>query len=172
MTHIISAFPCLGKTTIYQLNKDVIFDREFNESRSQLGMSDEEREKFTTCCAQIINLQINAQYHDYIFVTDEQSIVSKIEIDNINNLITYIFPNIFDDDDMEGYRRRVINRSGEAWYKRVILPRLEIIPDLIKRYQEQGVDIRFTTENNPYIEDVFVFNDSIKLPNKSKFKVK
>ena len=43
MTQIISAFPCLGKTTLYQLNKKKIFDREFNESRSQLGMNALER---------------------------------------------------------------------------------------------------------------------------------
>ncbi len=28
---IIAAYPCLGKTTLYKLNKDIIFDREFKK---------------------------------------------------------------------------------------------------------------------------------------------
>lgn len=31
---VIAAYPCLGKTTIYQANKDKCFDLEFNESRA------------------------------------------------------------------------------------------------------------------------------------------
>lgn len=168
MTHVISAFPCLGKTTIYQLNKTCIFDREFNESRSQLGMNIEERIMFSNLCAKILNLQIESKYHDYIFVTDDKSIVSKININIIKNGMTFIFPNIFDKNDMKEYKKRVINRSGNEWYERVIIPRLDNIADLIFEYQKQGFDVRFTTASKPYIEDVFKFSDNIVLPRKNK----
>lgn len=59
MTKIISAFPCLGKTTIFSLNKDTMFDREFNESRSIKGMSIEDRDVFFQQCASIVQLQKN-----------------------------------------------------------------------------------------------------------------
>lgn len=164
MTHVISAFPCLGKTTLYQLNKERIFDREFNESRSVLGMNESEKYKFSHLCSEILNLQISTGHHDYIFVTDEKSIVSKLETGKSENSITYIFPNVFDKDVMEDYKKRVIVRSGVDWYNRVIVPRLATLPETIAGYQKQGVDIRLTDLSHPYIEDVFKFNSNIRLP--------
>ena len=39
MTIIISAFPCLGKTTLTNQNKEKYFDAEIYESRATKGMS-------------------------------------------------------------------------------------------------------------------------------------
>lgn len=119
MTHIISAFPCLGKTTIYQLNKKRVFDREFNESRSILGMNGTERDEFSQLCADVINLQTRTGYYDYIFVTDENNIVSRLKTNRSfleayqDTDITFIFPNVFNDEVMRDYKRRVVIRSGE-----------------------------------------------------------
>ena len=43
MTVIISAFPCLGKTTLTNQNKEKYFDAEIYESRATKGMSESEQ---------------------------------------------------------------------------------------------------------------------------------
>ena len=40
MTIIVSAFPCLGKTTLTNQNRDIYFDAEIYESRATKGMSE------------------------------------------------------------------------------------------------------------------------------------
>ena len=46
MTIIVSAFPCLGKTTLTSQNKDIYFDAELYESRATKGMSESQQKEF------------------------------------------------------------------------------------------------------------------------------
>jgi hypothetical protein len=54
---IISAYPCLGKTTIANSDKEKFFDREFFESRTVIGMSDDVIDKLFSSFADIIEIQ-------------------------------------------------------------------------------------------------------------------
>lgn len=54
---IISAYPCLGKTTIANSDKEKFFDREFFESRTVIGMSDDVLDKLFSSFADIIEIQ-------------------------------------------------------------------------------------------------------------------
>ncbi|MBF2389853.1 hypothetical protein IA525_03790 [Listeria seeligeri] len=162
MTHIISAFPGLGKTTIFQLNKERTFDREFNESRSVKGMSLLDAQTFFDQCANIVKLQLNSNVYDYIFITDHRSIVLRL----YQTSITHIYPNVFDEKIMEDYKKRIIQRNDLKWYERVIEPRLVDIQDYIEKLIQMGCDVRFTDIEHPYIEDVFSFEDFILLPKK------
>lgn len=161
MTKIISAYPCLGKTTIGNLNKDRIFDREFNESRSVRGMNEAQKSKFFDLCSQIVNLQIETGCYDYIFVTDDLEILKRLDVRP--NEITVIFPNIFDSKVRKEYKNRVIKRSGEAWFKRVISPEINNLAEKIELYRELGFDVRLT-EADEFIGDVFEFSNQIALP--------
>ena len=169
MTQIISAFPCLGKTTIYQLNKGRTFDREFNESRSVLGMSEQNKEHFYELCGEILRLQIQSNHYDYIFITDYEKIanlVANAMNDNGHGFgFTYIFPDVFNKDVMQDYYARVIKRSGVDWYERVIVPKLVNLSERIIELKQKGYDVRLTDLEHPYIEDVFCFNSQILLPN-------
>ena len=46
MTIIISAFPCLRKTTLTNQNKGIYFDAEIYESRANKGMSESQQKEF------------------------------------------------------------------------------------------------------------------------------
>ncbi|EAE3734167.1 hypothetical protein E4T02_14525 [Listeria monocytogenes] len=160
MTHIISAFPCMGKTTIFSLNKDTMFDREFNESRSIRGMSTEERDVFFQQCANMVQLQQKTGYYDYIFITDNPSLVSRLD----SQTITHVYPNVFDEEVMQEYKQRILERNDIAWYERVITPKLSYLKGHIVELQEKGCDVRLTDLDNRFIEDVFTFNAHTKLP--------
>ncbi|MBC2091932.1 hypothetical protein HCJ41_14200 [Listeria welshimeri] len=160
MTQIISAFPCLGKTTLCNLNRDTIFDREFNESRSIRGMLQEEKAAFFQQCADMVELQKNTGYYDYIFITDNPDLVTKLDQKNI----TYIYPNVFDSGIMDAYKKQVVERSGEEWYDRVIPPKLDNLKEYIQQLLDLNYDVRFTDAEHPYIEDVFDFNAELLLP--------
>ncbi|WP_271005728.1 hypothetical protein [Listeria seeligeri] len=160
MTHIISAFPCMGKTTIFSLNKDTMFDREFNESRSIRGMSTEERDVFFQQCANIVQLQQKTGYYDYIFITDNPFLISRLD----QQIITHVYPNIFDETVMYEYKQRILKRNDMAWYERVISPKLSYLKAHIIELQEKGCDIRLSDLEHRYIEDVFAFNEHTNLP--------
>ncbi|MBC1483977.1 hypothetical protein HCJ47_11210 [Listeria sp. FSL L7-1558] len=164
MTKIISAFPCMGKTTIFSLNKDTMFDREFNESRSIRGMSTEERDVFFQQCANIVQLQQKIGYYDYIFITDNPLLVSCLDA----QIITHVYPNVFDEAVMHEYKQRVLERNDIVWYERVITPKLGYLKGHIIALQENGCDVRLTDLEHRYIEDVFAFNEHILLPNEKK----
>lgn len=160
MTHIISAFPCLGKTTLCNLNRDTIFDREFNESRSTRGMSEEGQETFFQQCAEMVLLQKNIGFYDYIFLTDHPALISKLD----PKTITHIYPNVFDSNAMDAYKKQVIERSGLDWYLRVITPKLIKVKTHIEQLIDLGCDVRFTDREHGYIEDVYEFHADILVP--------
>lgn len=164
MTKIISAFPCMGKTTIFSLNKDTMFDREFNESRSIRGMSTEERDVFFQQCANIVQLQQKTGYYDYIFITDNPFLVSRLD----PQTITHVYPNVFDEEVMKEYKQRILERNDMAWYERVITPKLSYLKRHINGLQEKDCDVRLTDLDNRFIEDVFAFNEHTLLPNKKQ----
>lgn len=160
MTKIISAFPCMGKTTIFSLNKDTMFDREFNESRSIRGMSKEEQDVFFQQCANIVQLQQKTGYYDYMFITDNPSLVSCLDAQTI----THVYPNVFDEEVMQEYKQRILERNDLAWYERVITPKLSYLKGHIIALQEKNCDVKLTDLEHRYIEDVFAFNEHTKLP--------
>lgn len=160
MTHIISAFPCLGKTTLFTLNKDTIFDREFNESRSIRGMSQEEQKSFFQHCADMVQLQKDTGYYDYIFITDNPELVTRLD----PTYITHIYPDIFNESVMADYKQSVIERSGLDWYERVIPPKISNLKEHIQELLNLGCDVRLTNLDQKHIEDVFEFNSRTILP--------
>lgn len=160
MTHIISAFPGLGKTTIFTLNKDTIFDREFNESRSIRGMTSEEQILFFQHCADMVQLQKNTGYYDYLFITDHPALVERLK----TNSITHIYPNVFQAEVMAEYKQRLIKRSGLEWYERVMPPKISHLKDHIQKLYDCDYDVRLTDLEHRYIEDVFEFNAQTTLP--------
>ena len=72
MTIIISAFPCLGKTTLTNQNKDIYFDSEIYESRATKGMSESQQKEFFKASALKIKLIYDTGYYTAIFVTDDE----------------------------------------------------------------------------------------------------
>ena len=157
---IIAAYPCLGKTTLYKLNKDIIFDREFNESRSTIGMTQSQVDSFFESCANIVQVQAEANHVKYLFITEDDRLLFKLYDRGINPII--IFPNVFDAKYMEEYKANVIRRSGQDWYDRVIKP--DDMEDRIRKHMSLHKDVRFTTTNCPFIEDVFTFSEDVILP--------
>ncbi|GAB2022843.1 hypothetical protein RyT2_19170 [Pseudolactococcus yaeyamensis] len=139
MTRIIAAFPCLGKTTLYSLNKDKMFDREFNESRSVRGMDVESTSRFFDSCAEMVNLQVKTGYYDYLFITEDERLVSRLGL-SLKNQLTLVFPNVFDRAVMAEYKKLVIERSGIEWYNRVMPTKLASLKERIQKYQAVGYD--------------------------------
>ncbi|WP_341485427.1 hypothetical protein [Listeria seeligeri] len=158
MTHIISAFPGLGKTTIFTLNKDTIFDREFNESRSIQGMTSEGQTSFFQHCADMVQLQKKTGYYNYLFITDHPALVERLKTKSI----THIYPNVFQTEVMAEYKQRLIKRSGLEWYERVMPPKISHLKARIQQLYD--CDVRLTDLEHRYIEDVFEFKPHIKLP--------
>lgn len=156
MTKLIAAYPCLGKTTLYQLNKTIIFDREFNESRSVIGMSEEQIQRFFKACADIICLQLQTNTYEVLFITEDERLLEELNVRGIKPIL--IFPNAFDDSYMVQYKEKVVERSGIDWWNRVLASEIPILANRIKKSKELGYDVRLTDSMNPYIENV------IKLP--------
>lgn len=161
MTKIIAAYPCLGKTTIGNLNRDFVFDREFNESRSTHGMNNKEKEVFFKLCGKIIDLHIKSGFYKYIFVTDDFEILKNISLNPTE--ITVIFPDAYDKETMLEYKNRVIKRSGEDWFNRVLGKEIENLPQIIDAYKRFGFDVRLI-KSGQYIGDIFDFSEEIILP--------
>ena len=170
---IIAAYPCLGKTTIYNLNKDKCFDREFNESRSTLGMNDADKKQFFDCCAEIIKLQYLTGYHDVLFISENDMLINSLvkKLPDVKSDLIMVFPNVFDFKVQEDYIRRVQERRGIAWYERVIEPYIfstfkNCVHNRIRAYQNDGFDVRLTDTEHPYIEDVINLPEGFSLPEK------
>lgn len=156
MTKLIAAYPCLGKTTLYQLNKTRIFDREFNESRSIIGMSEEQIQTFFKACADIVCLQLQTNTYEILFITEDERLLKELYTREIKPIL--IFPDAFDTSYMIQYKEKVIERSGTDWWNRVLASEIPILTERIKKSQAYGYDVRLTNSLMPYIENV------IKLP--------
>lgn len=156
MTKLIAAYPCLGKTTLYQLNKTLIFDREFNESRSIIGMSEKQIQAFFKACADIICLQLQTNTYEILFITEDERLLKELDVRGIKPIL--IFPDAFDSSYMIQYKEKVIERSGADWWDRVLASEIPMLAERIKKSRAYGYDVRLTNSLMPYIENV------IKLP--------
>lgn len=152
MTKLIAAYPCLGKTTLSKWNRTSIFDREFNESRSIIGMSTEQIQLFFKACADIICLQLQTNTYEILFITENERLLMELNKRGIKPIL--IFPDAFDSLYMMRYKENVIKRSGLDWWNRVLASEIPTLPDRILESQALGYDVRLTNTLNPYIENV------------------
>ena len=158
---IISAYPCLGKTTIANSNKEKFFDREFFESRTVLGMPDNVIDKIFSSFADIIEMQYQYGSQDVLFITDDERLLKHLRQCNIP--YTIVPPDIRQNAVFNEYKKRVIERSGIEWWNRVLESDIE---DLKRRisikinnkgaYKEKGVTLKLIDyiDNREYIENV------------------
>lgn len=158
---IISAYPCLGKTTITNSNKEKFFDREFFESQTILGMPEDVIDKIFSNFANIVELQYQYGSQDVLFITDDERLLKYLRRRNIP--YTIVLPDVRQNTVFNEYKKRVIERSGIEWWNRVLEPDIE---DLKRRisiminnkgaYKEKGVTLKLIDyiDNREYIENV------------------
>lgn len=158
---IISAYPCLGKTTIASSNEEKFFDREFFESRTVIGMSDDVVDRLFSSFANIIELQYQYGSQDVLFITDDERLLKHLRRRNIP--YTIVLPDVRQNAVFNEYKKRVIERSGIDWWNRVLESDIENLKSRISimlnnesTYKEKGVTLKLIDylENRRYIEDV------------------
>lgn len=149
MTIIISAFPCLGKTTLTSQNKEKYFDAELYESKATKGMSQEEQKEFFKANALKIKLIYNVGYYDAIFVTDDERLLAELRLWGLP--IIHVLPNPNNEEHLQEYISRVVNRSGLAWYQRVLSEDINQLEDKLCKLQTINEKVYFV-EPNKYIE--------------------
>lgn len=149
MTIIISAFPCLGKTTLTNQNKEKYFDAEIYESRATKGMSKIQQADFFKASALKIKLIHDTGYYDAIFVTDDDRLLRELRLWGLP--IIHVLPNPNNEEYLQEYISRVIERSGVAWYHRVLAEDVTNLHDKIHELQLRKEQIYFV-EPNKYIE--------------------
>ena len=158
---IISAYPCLGKTTIANSNEEKFFDREFFESRTVIGMPDDVVDRLFSSFANIIELQYQYGSQDVLFITDDERLLKHLRRRNIP--YTIVLPDVRQNAVFNEYKKRVIERSGIDWWNRVLesdiedlKSRISIILNNEGTYKEKGVTLKLIDylENRIYIEDV------------------
>jgi len=149
MTIIISAFPCLGKTTLTSQNKEKYFDAELYESKATKGMSQEEQKEFFKANALKIKLIYNTGYYDAIFVTDDERLLDELRLWGLP--IIHVLPNPNNEEHLQEYISRVIDRSGLAWYQRVLSEDINQLEDKLCKLQITNEKVYFV-EPNKYIE--------------------
>lgn len=158
---IISAYPCLGKTTIANSNEEKFFDREFFESRTVIGMSDDVVDRLFSSFANIIELQYQYGSQDVLFITDDERLLKHLRRRNIP--YTIVLPDVRQNAVFNEYKKRVIERSGIDWWNRVLESDIENLKSRISimlnnesTYKEKGVTLKLIDylESRRYIEDV------------------
>ena len=157
---LVSAFPCLGKTTLYKINKQVIFDSEFNETKSIKELNEEQIFHFFRACADIVELRNKNSNSLVQFITDDDRLLQELYIRGIKPIL--VFPDIFDESYLKEYRKKVIERSGKEWFEQVVRPKIQLLPDRIQKYSKLGYEIRYINHTNPYLENVIDFSEEIK----------
>lgn len=149
MTLIISAFSCLGKTTLTNQNKDIYFDAEIYESRATKGMSESQQKEFFKASALKIKLIYDTGYYTAIFVTDDERLLDELRLWGLS--ITHVLPNPSNKEHLQEYISRVINRSGLDWYQRVLSDDVVKLEDKLLKLQTTNDRIYFV-EPSKYIE--------------------
>lgn len=149
MTIIISAFPCLGKTTLTNQNKEKYFDAEIYESRATKGMFESEQKEFFKASALKIKLIYNTGYYDAIFVTDDERLLGELRLWGLP--IIHVLPNPNNKEHLQEYISRVIDRSGLAWYQRVLSEDIITLEDKLHELRTTDEQVYFV-EPNKYIE--------------------
>lgn len=149
MTLIISAFPCLGKTTLTNQNKEKYFDAEIYESRATKGMSQSDQREFFKASAIKIKLIYNTGYYDAIFVTDDERLLEELRL--LGLPIIHVLPNPNKEEHLQEYISRVVDRSGLAWYQRVLSEDITQLEDKLCKLHTTNEKVYFV-EPNKYIE--------------------
>ena len=158
---IISAYPCLGKTTITNSNKERFFDRDFFESRIVIGMPNHVIDKIFNSFADIIELRYQYGSQDILFITDDERLLKQLRQRNIP--YTIVLPDVRQNAVLNEYKKRVVERSGIEWWNRVLESdiedlkrRISIMIDNEGIYKEKGVTLKLIDyiDNCEYIEDV------------------
>ena len=111
MTIIISAFPCLGKTTLTNQNKEKYLDVELYESKTIKGMSESDQKEFFKANALKIKLIYNTGYYDAIFVTDDERLLRELRLWGLP--IIHVLPNPSNREHLQEYISRVIQQFQE-----------------------------------------------------------
>ena len=151
MTIIISAFPCLGKTTLANQNKEKYLDAEIYESRATKGMSNSEQKEFFKASALKIKLIYNTGYYDAIFVTDDERLLEELRLWGLP--IIHVLPNLNNKEHLQEYISRVIARSGSNWYNDVLSEDIIKLKDKLYKLQTLGEKV-YLVEPNKYIEHI------------------
>ena len=163
---IISAYPCLGKTTIANSNKEKFFDREFFESRTVIGMPNHVIDKIFNSFADIIELQYQYGSQNILFITDDERLLKQLRQRNIP--YTIVLPDVRQNSVFNEYKKRVIGRSGIEWWNRVLEAdiedlkrRISIMIDNKKVYEKMGITLKLIDylDNREYIENVVDLED-------------
>lgn len=149
MTVIISAFPCLGKTTLTNQNKEKYFDAELYESKATKGMSESDLKNFFKANALKIKLIYNTGYYDAIFVTDDERLLRELRLWGLP--IIHVLPNPSNKEHLREYISRVIARSGLNWYHDVLSEDIIRLKDKLYKLQTLGEKV-YLVEPNKYIE--------------------
>lgn len=162
----ISAYLCLGKTTIANSNKEKFFDREFFESRTVIGMTNHVINKIFNRFADIIELQYQYGSQDILFITDDERLLKQLRQRNIP--YTIVPPDVRQNAVFNEYKKRVIERSGIEWWNRVLESdiedlkrRITIMIDNKKVYEKMGITLKLIDyrDNREYIENVVDLGD-------------
>lgn len=163
---IISAYPCLGKTTIANSNKEKFFDREFFESRTVIGMPNHVIDKIFNSFADIIELQYQYGSQNILFITDDERLLKQLRQRHIP--YTIVLPDVRQNSVFNEYKKRVIGRSGIEWWNRVLESdiedlkrRISIMIDNKKVYEKMGITLKLIDylDNREYIENVVDLED-------------
>lgn len=151
MTIVVSAFPCLGKTTLTNNRKDLYFDAEIYESRATKNMGINQQKEFFRNHARNIQLIKETNNYKCIFVTDDVRLIE--ELNKLGIYVIYVALNINNSDSIVDYQKRVISRSGLDWYNRVLKHDMEELPYTLTEIVSLGNEVRFVNSGQ-YIEHV------------------
>lgn len=149
MTIIISAFPCLGKTTLTNQNKEKYLDAELYESLSTKGMSESDQREFFKASALKIKLIYDTGYYDAIFVTDDERLLRELRLWGLP--IIHVLPNPNNREHLQEYIARVIDRSGSNWYQDILSEDIIRLKDKLYKLQTLGEKV-YLVEPNKYIK--------------------
>lgn len=150
-TRIISAFPCLGKTSLTQKYKDIYFDFEIYETRATEGMNQLQEFEFFKNCARNIQILYNTGFYEIIFITDDERLLQELR--KLNLEIIHVIPNTNKKDDLLEYKERVVARSGLEWFNNILLKDINNLPDKLIKIKKLKEKIYFV-EPGKYIEDL------------------
>ena len=150
-TRIIAAYPCLGKTTLSKISKNLFLDMEFNESSKTKMMSEVERSYFFDFCVQKIEEEYYSGNFEIIFISEDDEILRRLLSKKISFIL--ILPNAFNERVMQDYKSRVICRSGESWWNNVIEPEICSLRKRIEFYKNNELVEVYLTNENEYICD-------------------
>lgn len=153
MTKLISAYPCVGKTTLYRSDRERYMDLEFRETASTKGMNSECKKRMYAHYADIISEMLLTGTYKYIFITDNELLLKELAKRKIP--FTYVVP----DPDDAAYRKqhyqRTIDRNDIVWYDNIIAPRNKKLHRMIQWINDRlGMDIYFLNTEKPFLKDI------------------